>query len=310
MIYTVSANPALDMIVTVHAIEYEVVLRAYEVRREWGGKGFNVSRFLKALGVDNVAIAFAAGYTGRALEDGLNADGVATDFIYVEGETRTNVVIQEPEGRRHIKVNQPGAAIPPAGKAALLARAEQAQAGDTWILTGSLAPGLDSTFYAEVAQILHRCGAAVVLDTSGPALRAGCAAQPQLVKPNVVEAEEFTGRKITSLADAVSAAHAFIAAGAKMAILSLGKDGALGSDGFHNYYVRPPALRVKTAVGAGDALVTGAVWAMQRELPLLEMVRWGVTVGTVTAVHDDLAPNAWAELDSVYQQAHIEELNS
>ena len=67
MIYTVSANPALDLILTVPAIEFETVLRAYEVRREMGGKGFNVSRYLKALGVTNVAVAFAGGFTGQAL---------------------------------------------------------------------------------------------------------------------------------------------------------------------------------------------------------------------------------------------------
>ena len=85
MIYTVSANPALDLILTVPAIEFEVVLRAFEVRREMGGKGFNVSRYLKALGVDNVAVAFAAGFTGQALEAGLHNVGVATAFIYLRG---------------------------------------------------------------------------------------------------------------------------------------------------------------------------------------------------------------------------------
>jgi fructose-1-phosphate kinase PfkB-like protein len=118
VIYTVSTNPALDLILTVPAIEFEVVLRAYEVRREMGGKGFNVSRYLKALGVDNVAVAFVGGFTGQALEAGLQAVGVETAFLYVEGESRTNVVIQEPEGRRHIKANQPGASVTEAGRAA------------------------------------------------------------------------------------------------------------------------------------------------------------------------------------------------
>jgi len=309
MIYTVSANPALDLTLTVPAIEFEVVLRANAVRREWAGKGFNVARFLKALGVDNIAMAFAAGYTGHALDDGLRAGGIETDFIYVDGETRTNVVIQEPDSKRHIKVNQPGALVTPAGKAALLVRAQaRVQPGDIWVLTGSLAPGLPSDFYADLAAVLHAGNAQVILDTSGPALQQGCAARPRLVKPNAVEAEEFTGHAVTSPAEAVIATQAFLAAGAQMVILSLGKDGAVVDDGRQQFHVRPPHVKVKTAVGAGDALVTGALWALRQQLPTADIGRWGVTVGTVTAIHDDLSPTAWPELQAIYQQVQVTEL--
>jgi 1-phosphofructokinase family hexose kinase len=310
MIYTVSANPALDLILTVPAIEFDEVLRAYEVRRAMGGKGFNVSRYLQALGVDNVAVAFAGGFTGQALEAGLQAGGIATEFIYIDGESRTNVVIQEPEGSRHIKANQPGPTVTAAGQAAfweLLHR--RGQTGDIWVLTGSLAPGLASDFYAEAAEELHRCGAHVVLDTSGPALRRGCAARPLLVKPNVLEAEEFTGRKIGSIHDAAAAAQAFLAAGAQMAILSLGKDGAIVASADTLLHLQPPPVKVKTAVGAGDAVVAGAVWALRKGLPAADAGRWGVTTGTVTAMYDDLTPHARPQLDAMYAQVVAQELS-
>ena len=306
MIYTVSANPALDLILTVPAIEFEVVLRAFEVRREMGGKGFNVSRYLKALGVDNVAVAFAAGFTGQALEAGLRNVGVETAFLYLEGETRTNVVIQEPAGQRHIKANQPGAAVTPEGMAAFwdLVRT-RATPDDVWVLTGSLAPGLAPDFYAEVSEELQKQGARVVLDTSGPALRRGCAARPLLVKPNVVEAEEFTGLTIRSVETAAAAAAAFLEAGAQNVILSMGKDGAIVAGSGELLHLQPPAVTVKTAVGAGDAVVAGAVWALLQGLPVREVGLWGVTTGTVTAMHDDLQPQNRAELDAVLQQVTV-----
>jgi 1-phosphofructokinase family hexose kinase len=306
MIYTVSTNPALDLILTVPAIEFEVVLRAYEVRREMGGKGFNVSRFLKALGVANVAVAFAAGFTGQALEAGLQRNGVKTDFIYLDGESRTNVVIQEPEGQRHIKANQPGATVTPQGKAAfwdLLHR--RAQPDDLWVLTGSLAPGLDTDFYAEVSEELRSRGARVVLDTSGPPLRSGCAARPLLVKPNIVEAEEFTGLTIRSIEVAAAAATAFHDAGAQNVILSLGKDGAIVAGDGELLHLQPPPVTVKTAVGAGDAVVAGAVWALLQALPIGQVGLWGVTTGTVTAMHDDLQPHHRSELDAILQKVTV-----
>ena len=306
MIYTVSANPALDLILTVPAIEFEVVLRAFEVRREMGGKGFNVSRYLKALGVDNVAVAFAAGFTGQALEAGLRNVGVETAFLYLEGETRTNVVIQEPAGQRHIKANQPGAAVTPEGMAAFwdLVRT-RATPDDLWVLTGSLAPGLAPDFYAEVSEELQKQGARVVLDTSGPALRRGCAARPLLVKPNVVEAEEFTGLTIRSVETAAAAAAAFLDAGAQNVILSMGKDGAIVAGSGELLHLQPPPVTVKTAVGAGDAVVAGAVWALLQGLPVREVGLWGVTTGTVTAMHDDLQPQNRAELDAILQQVTV-----
>lgn len=306
MIYTVSANPALDLILTVPTIEYATVLRAYEVRRACGGKGFNVSRFLRAMGVANVSMAFAAGYTGQALEDGMVAAGVETDFVYIEGETRTNVVIQEPEGRRHIKVNQPGATVSNADADAFVARAAaRVRSGDIWILTGSLAPGMQPTFYPELTAMLHARGAQVVLDSSGPALRTGCTAGPRLVKPNLVEAEEFTGRKIRSLQEAALAAEAFLVAGAGMVVLSMGKEGALVAGNGECCHVIPPPIQVKTAVGAGDALVSGAVWAMLQNCTVADVGRWGVTVGTVTARRDDLPEGAWDELKEMYRQVRV-----
>ncbi len=306
MIYTVSANPALDLILTVPAIEFEVVLRAFEVRREMGGKGFNVSRYLKALGVDNVAVAFAAGFTGQALEAGLRSVGVETAFLYLAGETRTNVVIQEPGGQRHIKANQPGAAVPPEGMADFwdLVRT-RATPDDIWVLTGSLAPGLAPDFYAEVSEELQKQGARVVLDTSGPALRRGCAARPLLVKPNVVEAEEFTGLTIRSVETAAAAAAAFLDAGAQNVILSMGKDGAIVAGSGELLHLQPPPVTVKTAVGAGDAVVAGAVWALLQGLPVREVGLWGVTTGTVTAMHDDLQAQHRTELDAVLQQVIV-----
>lgn len=306
MIYTVSANPALDLTLTVPAIEFDTVLRAYEVRRECAGKAFNVSRFLHSLGVASLAMAVAAGHTGQFLEECLHKAGIATDFVYVAGETRTNVVIQEPEARRHVKVNQPGAAVTAGDAAAFLARAAgHVRSGDTWVLTGSLAPGMSPDFYAVLTTMLHEQGAQVVLDSSGPALRAGCAARPRLVKPNVVEAEEFTGRRIQSLEDAAAATQPFLAAGAEMVLLSMGKDGAVIAGEGVRYHVIPPAVQVKTAVGAGDALVSGAVWAMTQGLAAAEIGRWGVTVGTVTAQRDNLPEGAWDELREMAGQVQV-----
>src|SRR5262245_20079827 len=102
MIYTVTLNPALDRELTVPALVFDEVLRAAESRVDCGGKGFNVSRMLAALGAPSIALGFAGGHTGEMLRDGLTALGIETDFVWVSAETRTNISIVASSHEHHI----------------------------------------------------------------------------------------------------------------------------------------------------------------------------------------------------------------
>src|SRR3954451_24411287 len=111
MIYTVTLNPALDRELTVPALVFDDVLRATETRVDCGGKGFNVSRMLAALGAESIALGFAGGHTGAMLRDGLAALGIETDFVQIGGETRTNVSIVMTNDGHYVKVNEAGPTI-------------------------------------------------------------------------------------------------------------------------------------------------------------------------------------------------------
>ncbi len=292
-IFTVSANPAIDLFLDVPAIVMDEVLRATGVRRVWAGKGFNVSRTVSRLGHATLAMGFVGGFAGMAISAGLAEEGILTDFVQVDGETRTNVMVVDGASGRHIKVNQAGAAVDDAAQTAFMARAAQlVQAGDFWVLSGSLSPGMPADFYATLIELIRARGAFAILDSSGAALRAGCAARPDLVKPNTAEARDLTGTPVTSPADALRAVDAFHAAGAQRVALSLGADGLILSDGAECWHVRPPAITVRTAVGAGDALLGGLVWALAQGKALREVACWGVATGSVNAIADELPPSA------------------
>ena len=283
MIITVTPNPVLDRTITVPALAFNEVLRATAVRLDWGGKGFNVSRALLALGAESVAMGFVGGATGDMLETGLHAQGIATDFVRIDGETRTNVVIAEPGGR-HIKANEAGPTVPrPAQEALFAALRARLQPGDTCVMAGSLPPGVDADFYAELVRLVRAAGALAVLDASGDALRRGVAAGPDLVKPNTLEAEQLTGAPVRGVTDAVAACDAIGALGAGMVALSLGADGLVLSDGAQTVHAQPPAIEEVINVGAGDALVAGLVWAQTQGMALPEIARWGVACGTAAA---------------------------
>jgi len=312
MIVTVTPNPVLDRTLTVPRILFNEVMRATAVQLDWGGKGFNVSRALKALGMDSVAMGFVGGTTGRMLERGLNELGIATDFVHIAGETRTNIVITEGDAERYIKVNEAGPAVRAEELAAFLDRArEKAHPGDIWVLCGSLPPGVPPDFYAQLIVLLRQRGAKAFLDTSGEPLRRGCAARPYLVKPNLIEAEEATGLKIHGPSGAwrsqrsIEAAEFFLRQGIELVALSLGADGLLLASKEGRVWARPPRVRAPNPTGAGDALLAGLIWAMVRGRPLEELARWGVAAGTVAAMREGVSVGTRAEVERLYEKVRV-----
>ncbi|RME43443.1 MAG: 1-phosphofructokinase [Caldilineae bacterium] len=283
MIYTLTLNPAIDRELAVPRLEFDEVLRATAVREDYGGKGFNVSRLLTAWGVENVALGFVGGYAGQKIEAGLKGLGIRTEFVKIAGETRTNIsIVSEPQ-RRHIKVNEPGPAILPAELDALERRVRKlTRAGDWWVLSGSLPPGVPSTFYATLTGELKAAGARVVLDASGAALRAGCAAGPFLAKPNAIEAAELTGIQRVRLqaADVATAIHRL---GVQHALITLGKEGALFSDRQRLLFIETPPVVEVNPIGAGDSTVAALVWSAAQGLDWEESLRWSIACGAVAA---------------------------
>jgi len=312
VIVTVTPNPGLDRTLTVPRITFNEMIRAKASRLDWGGKGLNVSRALQALGVESVATGFLGGATGHMLEVGLHDLGIATDFVPIVGETRTNTVIAEVETERYVKVNEAGPTVRAEEVAAFLDRTRgRIQPGDIWVLSGSLPPGVAPDFYAEVIALVQASDALALLDSSGEPLRLGCAASPYLVKPNLTEAEELTGQRIRSDAEALAAAGCFLQQGIELAALSLGADGLLLASKHEAIWARPPRAPVRNPVGAGDALLAGIASALASagrpqgapNRPALEdIARWGVAAGTAAAMREGVDVGTRAEVKTLYQQ--------
>ncbi len=284
MIFTVTLNPALDRELTVPAIQYDEVLRATEVRIDYGGKGFNVSRALCALGERSVALGFLGGMTGHRFVDGLPSLGIAIDFVEIKDETRTNISIVTNNRSRYLKVNEPGPEISRAEQAALLNKIKGlARSNDWWVLSGNLPRGVPADFYAQVIDLVQAAGARVILDTSGEPLKHGCEAGPFLVKPNAEEAAELTGLAVSTPDSAQDAVRAITRLGAQNVFMSFGRLGALLFDGERAWFAAAPTIEERNPIGAGDCAVAGLTWGLSRNLSASEALRWGVASGSAAA---------------------------
>lgn len=309
MIYTVTLNPAVDRELTVGDIAFDTVLRASDWRVDCGGKGFNVARMLKSLGVESTALGFAAGKTGELLSDRLQSLRIETDFVWVQGETRTNVSIVSSENGRYVKVNEPGPTIDEDDITRLMGKIQaRVRAGDWWVLAGSLPPGVPSDFYGEIISIIRSAGARVVLDTSSEALQKSCSAGPLLVKPNVEEAHELTGLPVGDTHEIARAAAAICCLGPANVIVSLGKDGALLVDGEDVWQAASPSILEKNPIGAGDSMVAGIVWGLSEGTEFPEALRRGIACGAATASRSGTTVGTKTQVNELLLQVQLEKL--
>lgn len=309
MIYTVTLNPAVDRELTVPTIEFDTVLRATQWRVDCGGKGFNVSRMLQALGAKSVALGFAGGHAGQMLLDGLHTLDIATDFVTVTGETRTNISIVNHNRDQYIKVNEPGPTVSQSAVTTLQAKiGELAQPNDWWVLAGSLPPGVPATMYATLIRIIQDAGAHAVLDSSSEALAHGCRSRPFLVKPNDAEAHTLTDLPVDTPEEIAAAASAIQERGVAHVVVSLGKKGALLVDEQDVWHAAPPSIVERNPIGAGDSMVGGLVWALSQGQPVDQALRWGIACGAATASMDGTAVGTRESVFDLADQVEVRPL--
>lgn len=309
MIYTVTLNPAVDRELVVDKIVFDTVLRASKWRVDCGGKGFNVARMLQSLGTSSVALGFAAGKTGELLKDQLQSLGIETGFVWVRGETRTNISIVSADHDHYVKVNEPGPTISGEDLDKLMREVrELARPGDSWVLAGSLPPGAPTSIYADMITILQSAGAQVFLDTSDKALRLACQANPFLIKPNAEEAQELTGLPINTPAEIAVVGKAIQAMGAGNVIISLGKQGAMLVNGKHAWFAASPEIVERNPIGAGDSMVAGLVWGLTQGHGMPEALRRGIACGAATASQSGTSVGTLAQVNELSTQVRLSEV--
>ncbi len=311
MIFTVTLNPAVDRELTVPEVQFDSVLRASESRVDFGGKGFNVSRLLKGLKTSSTAIGFVGGRAGELLQAGLQNLGIGTDFVWIPGETRTNVSIVTQSHDHYIKVNEKGPQVDPGKQMELLDKIDSlAQPGDWWVLSGSLPPGVADDFYARIVNVLSRHGAKAILDSTSESLRLGCAEKPYLVKPNTEEARAITGLPMDSPAEIAAAAAEIRKMGAQNIVVSWGKAGALLQTREGTWLAHSPQIKEKNPIGAGDSMVGGLVWALTQGFGLKESLGWGVASGAATASLSGTEVGSRPLIEKLSSQVRFESLET
>lgn len=274
MIITLTPNPSVDRTLVVNRLKFNEILRTNPAQLDWGGKGFNASRGLTVLGEPSLALGWVGGGSGKMLEDGLTKLGIKTDFVWVDGETRTNTVIQEESNDWYMLVNEPGPHVPPGAIEEMIEKAgKYANSGDIWVVAGSIPPGVPEDFYANLIRMLKAKGVHIVFDATAAPFKLGVKEVPWMLYPEVSEAERLVGYEIRTFDMAKRAAMSFLQQGIEYVVLMLETGGILVSSKSLMVMASPLKVPVLRVTGARGALLAGLIDGFVKQLPLVEITR-------------------------------------
>lgn len=290
MIYTVTVSPAIDYVVHLDSFETGATNRTTAEEYYFGGKGINVSRVLKELGLPSVALGFVGGFTGQALEKGLKDAGIETDFVHVrEGVTRINVKIK---AEKETEINGQGA-IPDDGELCRLTKKlEKMENGDILIISGNIPAAMPQDTYDRLMDAAGGKDIRLIVDTNGELLVRAPRYRPFLVKPNLEELKGIFGMEIT----AYEGASRLREKGARNVIVSMGGDGAvLAAEDGNCYEAGVCSGDVINTVGSGDSMVAGFLAGYMETGDYQYALDMGSAAGSATAISPGLAERGLIE---------------
>ena len=305
MIYTVTLNPSIDYVIKVDKLTTGNINRVNEEHVYPGGKGINVTRILKSLDNDNIALGFVSGFTGDYIINSLQELNLKSDFIKVkEGFTRINVKVKSEE---ETEINGQGPKISEEELNQFYKVIDKLVDGDILILSGSIPSCLDERLYESIMKKVEDKDIKVIVDATKNLLLNVLKYKPFLIKPNNHELAEMFNVELNSTEDVVFYARKLKEMGAQNVLISMGKEGALLVTENDEVFASSVAKgEVVNSVGAGDSMVAGFIAGYLKSNSYEEALRLGAASGGATAFSSDLATREF--IDKLVDEIKIEKI--
>ena len=312
MIITVTLNPALDKTLQVPSFTPGRRHRTVDQVTMPGGKGVNVARAIKRLGQPVIATGIAGGATGTRIVEALHDESILNDFVRTREESRTNTAVLDPTTGLQTEINERGPAVGPQELELFREKLLYLSKGASiCVFAGSLPRGIEPGVYAELIREVKRLGVTTVLDTEGEPLRLAVRADPDVVSPNELEAEELVGQEFNDVEDRAQAVVEMVRLGAREAIMTV-RDGCYASvvdEGQSLYRVTVREQEARSRIGSGDAFLAGYVAARYAGRPPVECLRYGVACGAESVQHFGAGMLEPGNVDRLLAEVEAEELH-
>lgn len=289
MIITLTLNPAIDKSTSIDQLVPEYKLRCDMPQLDAGGGGINISRAIKRLGGQSLAVFTSGGPNGLQLQELVQEQGINYQIVGVQDNSRENILVLERNTQKRYRFGMPGPRLTNGDMDAVLAtlRTLPVQV-DYVVASGSLPPGVSPDFYAVIAQELKERNIRFVLDAAGEPLKRAAEEGVFMLNPNLRELATLVGsdKDRLDVAEALPAAQTILKRGAcEVLVVSMGKDGALLLTAEGHEQIKAPTVEKHSIAGMGDSMLGGMVWALSEGKSYGEVIRMGVACGSAATLH-------------------------
>jgi 6-phosphofructokinase 2 len=286
-IITVTFSPCTDKSTSVASLLPEKKLKCTAPKLEPGGGGINVARAIKKLGGQATAIFPSGGYTGKFFNHLLEKENIPALIIDTANETRENIIVLDESSNNQYRFGMPGTALSEGEWKQCLKLAEEINNVGFIIASGSLPPGVPTNIYARLAKMAKNKNAKFIVDTSGEALQKALNEGVYLIKPNLGELAALAGKnKLLNNDEIKNIAKDIINKGkSEIVVVSMGAAGAMLVTKDIAEIMKPPPVKRKSTVGAGDSMVAGIVFYLSQGKNIFEAVQYGVACGTAATMN-------------------------
>lgn len=308
-ILTVTMNPALDVLTFAQQVESTHKIRCSEAIKHPGGGGVNVARVLHRLGAHCVALFTQGGVTGERLHHLLSQEKVRCHCAPIAQETRESFSVHEARSGNDFRFVLPGPTLSPDEYEACFDYVAQHLPKQFLVISGGLAPGVPTNFYARLIALAKQHALPVVLDANGPALHLALQQGVYFFKPSLRELRELTGQDLPDEASWKTAAQGLIHTGqAQMVALSLGEAGAMLVTGTQAWRAPSLPVDVQTTIGAGDSFVGGMVWALGAGYPLVAAFRYAMAASAAALLAPGTSLCQTSDVHRLFDQVVVHEI--
>ena len=281
MILSVCPNPCVDCTIELDTLKLGGLNRIENKIITYSGKALNVAIGVSRLGGDSFATGFMFDDNGKMFVHALDDENVKNTFVWNKGSARTNYKIVDKRSMM-TEINDKGENVTEENQAELVSLVgELSKSANVAVMSGSLPGGVADDYYLKLSSVIPE-KTKLILDTSGNKMIAGLRRGAYLVKPNLEELREMTGDHYDSIDEMVTGCERLIEAGAENVMLSLGRKGAILTNGDEAYFCKSATVAVNSTVGAGDGMVAAAAVMIEQDAPYTEILRCAVAAGTAS----------------------------
>lgn len=281
MILSVCPNPSIDCTMELEQLAVGRLNRVNNKIVTYSGKALNSAIGVKRLGGDSFATGFMYENEGSLFASNLDKEGVKNTFVWNKGHVRTNYKIVDNRSML-TEINDRGEEVSFENQKRLLSLVETlSKNSSVVIMSGSLPLGISDDYYAKLSEVVDK-KAKIILDAEGEKLIKTLEHGVYMVKPNLRELEQIANCSLSSRNDMLKACYSLIDLGAENVLLSLGREGAILTDGSNSYFCKSANVAVNSTVGAGDSMIAAASLMIEQGANKPEILRNAVSAGTAS----------------------------